>query len=91
MGDPVKIIDIAHRMIRLAGYIPDKDIKIEFVGCRPGEKLFEELLDDSERRVASPVPGVLGAIPNPVPSQLLRDNFSRLGDCAERGDVEGMF
>lgn len=91
MGDPVKIIDIAHRMIRLAGYIPDKDIKIEFVGCRPGEKLFEELFDDSERRVASPVPGVLGAIPNPVPSQLLRDNFSRLGDCAERGDVEGMF
>lgn len=91
MGEPVKIIDIAHRMIRLAGYCPDKDIKIEFIGCRPGEKLYEELFDDSEKRVASPVPGVLGAIPNPVPSQLLRGNFSRLGACAHKGDIEAMF
>lgn len=91
MGDPVKIIDIARRMIKLAGYTPDKDIKIEFVGCRPGEKLFEELFDDSEKRVASPVPGVLGAIPNPFPSQLLRDTFSRLGHCAQKGDIDRMF
>jgi FlaA1/EpsC-like NDP-sugar epimerase len=48
MGYPVKIVDLAKKMIELAGFIPNKDIKIEFVGLRPGEKLFEELLNDSE-------------------------------------------
>lgn len=46
MGKPVKIVDLARKMISLAGLIPDKDIKIEFTGLRPGEKLFEELLVD---------------------------------------------
>lgn len=49
MGSPVKIVDLANHMISLAGLIPDKDIKIEFIGLRPGEKLFEELfLSDEE-------------------------------------------
>ncbi|MEN0053981.1 MAG: nucleoside-diphosphate sugar epimerase/dehydratase [Mucilaginibacter sp.] len=48
MGKSVKIIELAHRMIRLAGLVPDQDIKIEFTGLRPGEKLYEELLNDSE-------------------------------------------
>ena len=47
MGRPVKIIDLARKMIRLAGYIPDKEIKIKVVGLRPGEKLYEELLNDN--------------------------------------------
>jgi len=46
MGDPVKIIDLAEKMISLAGLRPHEDIKIEFTGLRPGEKLFEELLVD---------------------------------------------
>ena len=46
MGKPVKIIDLARKMIKLAGFVPDKDIKIEIVGLRPGEKLYEELLND---------------------------------------------
>ncbi|MDI1254463.1 MAG: nucleoside-diphosphate sugar epimerase/dehydratase [Flavobacterium sp.] len=49
MGKPVKIIDLANKMIRLAGFIPDKEIKIEIVGLRPGEKLYEELLNDSAK------------------------------------------
>jgi FlaA1/EpsC-like NDP-sugar epimerase len=48
MGKSVKIIDLAHKMIRLAGLIPNQDIKIEYSGLRPGEKLFEELLNDNE-------------------------------------------
>lgn len=47
MGKPVRIIDLAHKMIKLAGYVPDEDIKIEIVGLRPGEKLYEELLTDA--------------------------------------------
>lgn len=51
MGSPVKIVDLARRMIELAGYVPDKDIKIKFIGLRPGEKLFEELLNDKETTI----------------------------------------
>ncbi len=48
MGKSVKIIELAKRMIRLAGLVPNQDIKIEYTGLRPGEKLFEELLNDNE-------------------------------------------
>ncbi len=48
MGEPVKIIDLARRMIRLAGFEPEKDIKITYSGIRPGEKLYEEILTAQE-------------------------------------------
>ena len=48
MGEPVKIVDLATRMIELAGYRLDEDIKIEYTGLRPGEKLYEELLSTEE-------------------------------------------
>ncbi|MHA3787223.1 polysaccharide biosynthesis protein [Flavobacterium hauense] len=49
MGKPVKIIDLARKMIMLAGYVPEKEIAIKIVGLRPGEKLYEELLNDTSK------------------------------------------
>jgi len=53
MGTPVKIVDLARNLIELSGLIPDKDIKIEFTGLRPGEKLYEELLVSGENGARS--------------------------------------
>ena len=51
MGKPVKIYDLAEKMIKLAGFIPNVDIKIDIVGLRPGEKLYEELLNDNSKTI----------------------------------------
>ncbi|MBI2266466.1 MAG: polysaccharide biosynthesis protein [Armatimonadetes bacterium] len=59
MGHPVKILDLARNMIRLSGFDPDRDMRIEFTGLRPGEKLKEELFSDSEEAVPTEVPKLL--------------------------------
>jgi FlaA1/EpsC-like NDP-sugar epimerase len=53
MGDPVKIIDLANKMIELSGYKPGRDIDIKFTGIRPGEKMTEELVDEEETIIAT--------------------------------------
>ncbi len=63
MGEPVKILDLAHRMIQLAGLEPDKDITVEFTQLRPGEKLFEELLHDQEEVIEGDTTGMTLAAP----------------------------
>ena len=62
MGRPVRILDVAQQMIRLAGLKPDKDIKIEIVGLRPGEKLHESLFCDHEKPVQTALSSVMEAV-----------------------------
>jgi len=61
MGKPVKILDLATRMIQLAGLIPGKDIEIVYTQLRPGEKMYEELFKDSEKFAATVHPKILRA------------------------------
>ncbi|MBF0166163.1 MAG: polysaccharide biosynthesis protein [Alphaproteobacteria bacterium] len=65
MGKPVKIVDLARQMIRLAGRHPDQDIKIVYTGLRPGEKLFEEIFHGAEPPLATERSGILVASPRP--------------------------
>ena len=59
MGKPVKIVDLANKMIELAGLVPNEDIKISYIGLRPGEKLYEELLADKESTIPTPHENIL--------------------------------
>src|ERR1700742_1852752 len=72
MGHPVKIVDLAERMIRLSGLEPGIDIEITFTGMRPGERLHEILFANEEPPVEIGVPGVMAAKPNEPPMQTIR-------------------
>ncbi len=86
MGDPVKIVDVARRMILLRGLLPEEDIKIEFTGVRPGEKLIENLFNDGETRMESTVVGVHTALSESVPLERIKTVIERLAELAAAGD-----
>ena len=88
MGEPIKIVEIAKRLIRMAGLRPNIDVPIRFIGLRPGEKLFEELFDTSEAKIESMIPGIFEAMPCPVPLELLVECFMTLETLIKRGDAE---
>ncbi|MTI00857.1 nucleoside-diphosphate sugar epimerase/dehydratase [Roseibium sp. RKSG952] len=90
MGRPVKIVDLAERMIRLAGLVPYEDVDIKFIGIRQGEKLFEELFDVTEDHRESGIPGVASAIPEGVSAARLRAMILKLEQAAHDGNDLGV-
>jgi FlaA1/EpsC-like NDP-sugar epimerase len=90
MGTPVKIVDLAHNMIRLSGKEPDRDVQIEFIGVRPGEKLHEELWGEGEQAVPTPHPKILRSAGRSVDPAWLEEELAeleRLVDVGETLDV----
>ncbi|MEM9205663.1 MAG: nucleoside-diphosphate sugar epimerase/dehydratase [Pseudomonadota bacterium] len=85
MGKPQRIVDLAERMISLAGYRPGEDIAIEFTGPRPGEKLFEELYDSSENVVATDIEGLLAAKVETVDPLNFSDQLDTLNELGKSG------
>jgi FlaA1/EpsC-like NDP-sugar epimerase len=79
MGKPVKIVDLARQMIELSGLKPDKDIQIEFIGIRPGEKLFEEISRLGESFVSTTHPKILRFVSPPVDLGEIQRTMQRLG------------
>ncbi len=80
MGQPVKILDLAKKMIRLAGFTPDKEIEIKIIGLRPGEKLFEELLNDTSKTLPTHNEKILIAQEIHDDYDLMNDNILSLLD-----------
>ena len=85
MGEAVNILDLARKLIHLSGRVPDRDVRIEICGIRPGEKLHEELVDADERPMSTDHPGIVAAA-SPVPDRaLLRARLSELEGLAGEG------
>ena len=78
MGSPVKIDTLARNLIRLSGLKPDVDIKIEYTGLRPGEKLYEEILKDEEGLKKTPNDLIFIGNPIPFDSDVFQQQLTRL-------------
>ncbi|AHC73873.1 polysaccharide biosynthesis protein CapD, putative [Candidatus Endolissoclinum faulkneri L5] len=82
MGEPIKIVDLASRMIRLAGLTPGKDIQIVFTGLRPGDKLHEELFQMNETLKATKIPAIRHANPRITNRPLIQSAMKELEAAA---------
>lgn len=88
MGSPVKIYDLACDLIRLSGFEPDKDIKIEITGLRPGEKLYEELLLAEEGLNKTEHRKIFVGRPTPCDLEMLKSSFDELRFIVDNGSRE---
>jgi O-antigen biosynthesis protein WbqV len=88
MGQPIKIADLARQMIRLAGLKPDSDVKIDYIGLRPGEKLAEELFHAGEPPLPTRAEGILLAAPRAADYALLQRSLDELIDQARERHEE---
>jgi len=88
MGEPVRIVDLARNLIRLSGMEPDRDIKLEFVGLRPGERLTEDLFDTDEEALQTDHRDLMIARPNVSDRSLILRYIESLGRAAADRDEE---
>jgi FlaA1/EpsC-like NDP-sugar epimerase len=90
MGDPVKIVDLAHNMIRLAGLEPEVDIAIDVVGRRPGEKVHEELFNPGERPHPTPAEKIVAAVRPSLDPDWVESAFARIEELVYNGDASAL-
>jgi FlaA1/EpsC-like NDP-sugar epimerase len=90
MGEPVRIVELARAMIDLSGLDPDRDIDIEIVGRRPGEKLDEELFNSYERPLATEAEKILLAEREPLAMAAVESMFAEIGLLVLEGDAAGL-
>jgi len=87
MGEPIKIVDLARDMIKLSGF-DEVDIKIKFTGLRPGEKLYEELLSDTEAIVPTKHPKLKIAAPENISEKLVKDLIKWVLSTTSKTEVQ---
>jgi FlaA1/EpsC-like NDP-sugar epimerase len=87
MGEPVRILDLARQMVRLSGKEPDRDIAVEIVGTRPGEKLHEELWGEGESAVSTSHPKIMRVSGPIVDAVWLQDELSELERLVREGET----
>ena len=90
MGEPVRIYALAEQMIRLAGYVPNKDVDIKIVGTRPGEKLYEEVFHGGEPLVPTDCEGILLAAPRAADINAVTEAVDRLRAQCTAFDTDGV-
>lgn len=90
MGEPIKILDLARDLIRLSGLELDKDIKIDFTGLEPGEKLYEELLTPQEGVTATKHQRIFVTQMENIAEEQLLSHISELSELADALDTEGI-
>jgi FlaA1/EpsC-like NDP-sugar epimerase len=90
MGEPVRIVDLARAMIDLSGLDPDRDVDIEIVGRRPGEKLDEELFNSYERPCATEAEKIMLAEREPMAVEAVESMFAEIGLLVLEGDAAGL-
>jgi FlaA1/EpsC-like NDP-sugar epimerase len=90
MGEPVRIVDLAEAMIRLSGLEPERDIAIEFIGARPGEKFQEDLFNPYERPQPTPAQRIVRAEHEPLDPTWVERSFADLNLLVLEADAAAL-